>query len=78
MSGRGSSVCQPKTRYSTVSPQEAETKEGGVAFPEYNHLSVLNLLLVLPWQVKVLVKPDEGILAFFQRQENSKRHLAAA
>lgn len=26
----------------------------------------------------VLVKPDEGILAFFQRQEMSKRHLVTA
>lgn len=39
--------------------QGAQTKEVGVAFPERNHLSALNLHSVLPWQVMVLVKPDE-------------------
>lgn len=68
-----------------VSHQEHQTKEVGVAFPECNHLSALNLHSVLPWQVMVPVKLDEGIFAFyffiylfFKRQKMSKRHLAAA
>lgn len=39
LSDRGSGECQPKTRYSAVSRQEAQTKEVGVVFPGCNHLS---------------------------------------
>lgn len=41
-------LCHPKTRHNTVSRQEHRTNEVGVVFPEYNHLSALNLYSALP------------------------------
>ena len=38
LSDKGSGVCQPKTRYSTVSRQEVQTKEVGVVFPRLQSL----------------------------------------